>query len=185
MIRGLHKAHELRVNLCEDNMFQDYLSRRAYNFGITSVCDNISLRITSYMDDMNTLKNYDNFKRKYVCNSNTITYSKCIKFVVIAFHKDNYKLTELLRKRSSVCQERGSSSPRERQQLTQRGAASPKSNKQGFKSCYACSDKINTRSQIAKPHIFMTNPQTTPHYTLWGGFVWGKAVNREDKRSRR
>ena len=173
MIRGLHKAHELRVNLCEDNMFQDYLSRRAYNFGITSVCDNISLRITSYMDDMNTLKNYDNFKRKYVCNNNTITYSKCIKFVVIAFHKDNYKLTELLRKRSSVCQERGISSPSQQQQLTQRGAASPKSNKQGFKSCYACSDKINTRSQIAKPHIFMTNPQTKTPYTLWGGFVWG------------
>jgi len=68
------------------------------------------------MDDMNTLKNYDNFKRKYVCNNNTIiTYSMCIKFVVIAFHKDNYKLTELLRKRSSVCQESSSSSPREEQ----------------------------------------------------------------------
>jgi hypothetical protein len=92
---------------------------------------------------------------------------------VIAFHKDNYKLTELLRKRSSACQERGSSSPREQQQLTQRGAASPKSNKQGFKSCNVCSDKINTKSHIAKPHIFMTNPQTTPPYTLWGGFVWG------------
>ena len=92
----------------------------------------------------------------------------CIKFVVIAFHKDNYKITELLRKRSSVCQERGISSPREQQQLTQRGAASPKSNKQGFKSCYACSDKINTRSQIAKPHIFITNPQTkTPNPMGW------------------
>jgi hypothetical protein len=33
------------------------------NFGITSVCDNISIRITSYSDVMNILKNYRNFQK--------------------------------------------------------------------------------------------------------------------------
>ena len=31
------------------------------NFGITSVCDKNSLRIASYSDDVNILKEYDNF----------------------------------------------------------------------------------------------------------------------------
>jgi hypothetical protein len=33
------------------------------NFGITSVCDNISISITSYSDVMNILKNYRNFQK--------------------------------------------------------------------------------------------------------------------------
>jgi hypothetical protein len=43
------------------------------NFGITCVCDNNSLRITSYSDDMNILKEYDSFHKKILCNNNTIT----------------------------------------------------------------------------------------------------------------
>ncbi len=36
------------------------------NFGITSVCDNISLRITSYSDEMNILKNMTNFNKIFM-----------------------------------------------------------------------------------------------------------------------
>jgi hypothetical protein len=56
MIRGLHvkQAHVHQVNLCPDNMFQ--VHKELMHIGITSVCDNISSRITSYSDDMNILK---------------------------------------------------------------------------------------------------------------------------------
>ena len=49
----MRRAHEIQENLCAGNMFQDTCHKELLNVGITGVCNNISLRITSYNDDMN------------------------------------------------------------------------------------------------------------------------------------
>jgi hypothetical protein len=55
MIRGLlvKQAHEHQVICAQITFSRITCHKELMNVGITAVCDNISLRITSYSDDMN------------------------------------------------------------------------------------------------------------------------------------
>jgi hypothetical protein len=53
---------KLKKTCAQVTYFRITCHKEFMNFGIISVCDNISLRITNYCDDMNILKQYDNFQ---------------------------------------------------------------------------------------------------------------------------